>query len=319
MATYSLNLALLTLACGEPLRATEVFVHAADPAHWLRVCALQWEAAVPSGIWSDLVETVTVIRAWDGERRDLVLDATTQRRFPQVELAWATGGSAWGTVPYERLANRLQLTGDTGADLLRLAVEPLGRWMPDTVTTIVDLGGAGGDTVARCLTQVWGASGRRADTLVADYRRAVSVLFGGEPERAGPQLPFGRAARLLLGMLARDAGRLPVDEVMSWLRSVAASGYFRRSVPDVLECLAALHAPQDSGVTELVLGMSLLHLRLEVRDQLRVAAALHELSDHVPDELVWRMTSKIRYDEQVVEILAGDRALAARLRGALSQ
>ncbi|MEV4702618.1 hypothetical protein [Actinoplanes sp. NPDC049316] len=319
MATYSLNLALLTLACGEPLRASEVFLHAADPAHWLRVAALQWEAAVPSGIWSDLVETITAIRAWDGERRDLVLDATSERRFPQVDVNWSTHGSAWGTMSFDRVANRLQLTGDTGADLLRLAVEPLGRWMPDTVTTVVPLGGADADTVAHCLARVWIASSQRADTLVADYARAVSVLFGGGPEQSGRQLHFGRAARLLLGMLARDAGRLPVTDVLSWLRSVSASGYFRRSVPEVFDCLAALNAPPGSGVADVIDGMDLRGLLLGLRDRLRVAVALHELREHLPERLVWITVAEPAGEEGIHEVLAEDRALAARVHRALGQ
>lgn len=322
MATYSLNLALLTLACGEPLRASELFVHAADPAHWLRVTALQWEAAVPSGIWNDLVDTMTAIRAWDGERRDLVLDATSQRRFPRVDLTWTTYGSAartWGTVPFDRVANRLQLSAETGADLLRLAVEPLAQWVPDAVTTVVAVGDQDADTVARCLTQVWAASSRRADTLVADYDRAVSVLFGGGPEEAGPQLHFGRAGRMLLTMLARDAGRLPVTDVLSWLRSVAASSYFRRSVPEILDCLAALHAPVGSGVAELIDDMDLLSLRLSTADQLRVVAALHELREHVTERLLWLVMAEIRDEAAVGKALAEDRALAARVERARGQ
>ncbi|UQU66375.1 hypothetical protein COUCH_08925 [Couchioplanes caeruleus] len=323
-ATYSLNLALLTLACGEPLRASEVFVHAADPAYWLRVAALQWEAAVPSGIWSDLVDTMTVIRSWDGDRRDLVLDATSQRRFPAVDLAWtAAGARTWTSVPYEQVANRLQLTGETSADLLRLALEPLGQWAPDTVTTVVPLGEDDADTVAHCLTRVWVASARGPDDLPAEYTRAVAVLFGGGPERAGRQLHFGRAARMLLGMLARDAGRLPVGDVLSWLRLVSAGGYFRRSVPEVLECLAALHAPADSGVAQLIDGMDLLRLRLDITDQLRVVAALHELREHLPESTLRLLRANLAPDaasrSRTGSPLAADRALAARVHRALDQ
>ena len=317
MATYSLNLALLTLACGEPLRASEIFLHAADPAHWLRVAALQWEAAVPSTVWGELAETMTVIRAWDDERRDVVLDATSQRRFPRVDPAWITHGRlSPDTLAYESVANRLQLTSEAGADLLRLAVEPLAEWIPDTIMSVVSVGEDGVDTVARCLTQVWIASSRRADTLAADYRRAVAVLFGGGPEQSGRQLHFGRAARLLLSMLTRDAGRLPVADVLSWLRSVMASGYFRRSVPEILECLAALHAPPGSGIAELIAGVEWDGLHLELRDRLRVTAALHELREHLPVHVPPLAGGD---EERVREVLAGDRALAARVRRALGQ
>ncbi|MFI7600594.1 NACHT domain-containing protein [Actinoplanes sp. NPDC049681] len=323
MATYSLNLTLLALACGEPLRASELFVHAGDPASWLRGAALQWEAAVPSGIWNELVATLTVIRTRDGDRRDLVLDPTSERRFPAVDLDWIAAG---GTVPYDRVANRLQLTAGTGADLLRMAVEPLAGWMPDALTTIVAVGEEDADTVAHCLVRVWVSSARRSAGLAADYDRAIATLFGGGPEQAASQLHFGRAARLLLGMLSRDAGRLPVGDVLAWLRLVAGSGYLRRAVPEVLECLVAVRAPGGHGLAELLGEMDLRRLRLAPVDQLRALAALHELEgsllhahlrslrEHLAPDAAAAMA-----DPEARDVLAADRLLAARVERALDQ
>ncbi|OJF13597.1 NACHT domain-containing protein [Couchioplanes caeruleus] len=333
MATYSLNLALLALACGEPLRASELFLHSPDPAAWLRGTALQWEAAVPSGIWNDLVATLTVIRTWDGDRRDLVLDPTVQRRFPSVDLRWSTAGptygtpGTWGTVPYDRVANRLHLTADTAADLVRWAAEPLARWMPDAVTTVVAMGDDDAESVAHALVRVWvGAAGADAATLATGYARAVDALLGGGPEQAASQLHFGRAARLLLGMLTRDAARLPVADVLRWLRAYVRSSYFRRMVPEILECLAAARIPHGEGVPELVDEMNLLRLQLAPVDQLRVLAALHELRGCLPGRTASHLrTNLVRgvagamADAQAQQALAVDRALAARVAQAVDQ
>ncbi|MEV4637104.1 hypothetical protein AB0J80_07095 [Actinoplanes sp. NPDC049548] len=322
MATYSLNLTLLALACGEPLRASELFVHAADPAAWLRGAALQWEAAVPSGIWNELVATLTVIRTRDGDRRDLVLDPTSERRFPAVDLGWLTTGA---TVPYDRVANRLHLTADTGADLLRLAAEPLARWIPDALTTVVATRDEDTDSVAHCLVRVWVGSARRSADLAADYDRAVATLFGGGPEEAASQLHFGRAARLLLGMLARDAGRLPVQDVLTWLRLVARSGYLRRVVPEVLECMVAVRAPGGQGLGELLGEMDLRRLRLAPVDQLRVLAALHELEGSLLHAQLRKLRETLvpdaaaMADPEARRTLAADRLLAARVDEALGQ
>ncbi|MEV6595385.1 hypothetical protein AB0M36_00820 [Actinoplanes sp. NPDC051346] len=333
MSTYSLNLALLALACGEPLRASELFVHAADPAFWLRGAALQWEAAVPSSIWNDLVGTLTVIRTWDGDRRDLVLDPTSERRFPAVDLRWSTAGAtsgtpgAWGTVAYDRVANRLHLTADPAADLVRWAAEPLARWMPDAVTTVVALGDDDAESVAHALVRVWvGAAGGDPETLVACYTRAVDALLSGGPEQAASQLHFGRAARLLLGMLTRDAGRLPIADVFRWLRAFVRSSYFRRLVPDVLECLAAARAPRGPVVPEIVDEMNLLRLQLAPVDQLRVLAALHELRERLPARTAGYLRANLVHgvstalaDPQAKQMLAADRSLAARVAEALNQ
>ncbi|MFI5491193.1 NACHT domain-containing protein [Actinoplanes sp. NPDC051859] len=329
MATYSLNLTLLALACDEPLRASELFVHAADPAAWLRGAALQWEAAIPSGMWAELIATLTVIRTWDGDRRDLVLDPTSERRFPAVDLSWFVVGvrqGTWGGVPFDRTANRLHLTADAGEDLIRWAVEPLARWMPDTVTTVVGVGDDDAESVAHALVGVWVGAASDPESLTTGYARAVDALLGGGAEQAASQLHFGRAARLLLGMLTRDAGRLPVPEVLRWLRAFVRSTYFRRLVPDVLECLAAARVPGGPELPALVDEMNLLRLQLAPIDQLRVLAALHELRGPLPPRTAAYLRTNLApgveaalTDPHARDVLAADRSLAARVVAALDQ
>jgi len=80
MATYSFNLVLLILACGGSLRASELHVHAKDPADWLRGSALQWRAAIPGTMWLEAVERITVVRDWHEGRRDMVLSRGGRKR-----------------------------------------------------------------------------------------------------------------------------------------------------------------------------------------------------------------------------------------------
>jgi hypothetical protein len=91
MATYSFNLTLLTLACGESLRASEIFLYANDPAKWLSGAALQWRAAIPSNMWLGSVDLMSISDAWSGEKRDMVLAASSAEPLPEVEPRWSLG------------------------------------------------------------------------------------------------------------------------------------------------------------------------------------------------------------------------------------
>ena len=51
MATYSFNLTLLALACGDAITASEVFPEAEDAAGELRALALRWRASIHSDTW----------------------------------------------------------------------------------------------------------------------------------------------------------------------------------------------------------------------------------------------------------------------------
>jgi hypothetical protein len=326
MALYQLNLTLLALACGEPVRASEMFRYAKDPAAWLRGAARQWTAAVPSGIWAELVATLAIFRTWDGERRDILIELGPAPRTG-VDPLWSLhphdpGPEAiWVDESADQVANRLQLTGDTGEDLLRHATEPLAWWIPTAFTTVVVHEGVAG-SVAHTLTELWVQSAQRSDPrrLTAAYARAVHTVFAAGLDARGSQVDAGRAARLVLTTLSRDAGRLRPDHVLSWLNAAVESSYFRRSVAAVFECLAAMQAPPGTPILPLVTKMNLDRLTLEPIDVVRVLAVLPELQDLMPAEAMSDLRAKFPADPladpEVLKLLETDRTLAARLKHA---
>ncbi|GLX99709.1 hypothetical protein [Actinoplanes sp. NBRC 101535] len=125
MHTYSFNLTLLALACGGPLRASELFQRAEDPAGRLRDTALQWRAAVPGGMFLDAMDTITVDRTWTADRRrDLVLTRRPQPSTPSGPSApsapSAASGSASSVVSPSVASGSALSSGDLdgGVDLL---------------------------------------------------------------------------------------------------------------------------------------------------------------------------------------------------------
>lgn len=293
MATYALNLALLTLACDQPLRASELFLHAADPAAWLRGAAQQWAAAVPSGIWNDLVDRLTVTRTWDADdRRDLVVDLTEQRRPPRVDLTWtlADPGAAVGS--YERLANRLTLTGGPGDDVLRHAVEPLGLWIGDAVTTVA---GDPQGTIAHALLRLF-ADDNGLDAYQDAARRIIDSTL--------PRLVTDRVVAMFLTLLTRDASRLPVGPVLRWLTWAARTYPTDRVLPLVLTCLEAAAAPAPD-IAKVIDELPPAGAELTEATKARLWACLTRLGYHgtaVPPDLT---------DPSVVALLTSDRSLAA--------
>jgi hypothetical protein len=336
MATYSLNLTLLSLACGEPLRASELFQHAADPAAWLRGAAQQWTAAVPSGMWSEVADTLTISRCWDGDRRDLMLEARPGRRIDPVEPRWTfhgvlqPGARAFGSRQLEQLTNALQLTGDAGADVLRHALEPLTDWVSETTTNFVVHGPSEVESVARSLTQVWISStlGSDPSALASDYARAFRAFAESDWSRERPGRGTTHAIRLLLRMLINDAPRLPAADVGDWLSDVLElPGYDDTHAPDVLECLAATEAGPGDGVgalADLVIAYSGTP-PWQPLDKVRMAVALVAVKDDLPESALESLRLEYLPDArtalltpQVREALQADRALARRVRQAFS-
>ncbi|MFI5937525.1 NACHT domain-containing protein [Actinoplanes sp. NPDC051494] len=263
MATYSFNLMLLTLACGGPLRASELFRHAENPASWLRDTALQWRAAVPGGIMLDSLETIGVTRGWaqDG-RRDLVLEAGDGGALT-VDPVWSRGLSQdWSElrtfdtgVPLRSALKSMQLSGALSEDVLRHAVEPVLWRMPAAVATFVRHGAEESESVAHSLMTLLLASAHHDDPgdLLAAYLRArdaVIVAFQGDAAE-----PY---VTLLLRSLTRDAARLPADDVLRIVQRLMLAGRFDPARHAVLavECFLAVSGSATAipirGTTELL-------------------------------------------------------------------
>ncbi|GAB3853042.1 NACHT domain-containing protein [Dactylosporangium cerinum] len=225
MATYSFNLLLLTLACGGELRASDLFTQTGDPAAWLRNSALQWQAAVPDGMWMDAMEVVKVTRSWRDDNRDIVLEHARER-MPDLpdptDVYWTNElepggnldeafGAAFEILPALR---SMHLSNHLSGDLLLHALEPLIHRIPAALTQFAPQDGGGGHTsVAQSLIRMWLAVPQNlsSEELVAVYEEASNaprVLAYGKLSTAS-----GEVTELLLGTMRADAYRLPAQAV----------------------------------------------------------------------------------------------------------
>jgi len=320
MAMYSLNLVLLALACGEPLRASELFVWAADPAAWLRNAALQWRAAVPSGMWLEAMATVAVHRSWAGTRRDMELVASADTVVEEVEPLWANEVGP-GSEPevgsridgYFRLGAALtsmHLSNNLSDDALRHTLQPVLTRMPDTVRTFVVQGPGDAESVGHSLLGLWLTSALDEDGLHAAYARAARALSLYESQTA---------VTLFLETLLRDVPRLPATDVLDWLVAITAAGVWDAAISvRTLECLAAMNAPTPAGVPDVV-AFIVERLRTLIRPRrwsgalyLRIFVALCELGQPKSARELVHSVDEFLAMPDVRAALAADRALRLR-------
>jgi hypothetical protein len=270
MATYSFNLALLTLACGEPLRASEIFLHAADPAKWMRGAAQQWRAAVPSGMWLDSVDTVTVRREWNDQgRRDITLAAGNEASIEDVDPFWShERGPDWqfrhmpgsGFSNYFELGAAMKsmlLSNNLSDDAMMHSLAPMLARLPDAVLSFRVHGPEDSESVGHSLIHLWltSALGDDPAELVRAYARTAQTV--SEPAWGSSESSKRTAAsaiEVFLRSLAKDAHRLPPAEVLRLVRQVAESHRFDTSVhlASALECLVAAENPTESDLADLV-------------------------------------------------------------------
>ncbi|MEU4240643.1 hypothetical protein [Actinoplanes sp. NPDC026619] len=226
MATYSLNLVFLTLACGGELRATDLFTEAADPADWLRGSALQWRAALPGGMWLDALESITARREMRDRRRDIVLTLGAAGSLPTVDPAWSNrlyridrdGGSGFfANFDWYPAMTSMHLSNNLSDDTLLQAMEPMLTSFPHLAGYHVVHESGRTESVAHSLMRVWMAAGFAPADLTDAYRNAVDVLL-----RCDTLDDSWRVARMLLRSLRNDAARLDPDFVLTMVKLISA-------------------------------------------------------------------------------------------------
>ncbi|MEV6489669.1 hypothetical protein AB0M20_13735, partial [Actinoplanes sp. NPDC051633] len=185
MALYSVNLALLVLACGEPLRASEMFPDAFEAAGELHRTAGHWGAAMERSVWGGLLDVMIVRRLWDGRRRDVQLEFGTTDRIEPVDPWWTHGREEFlesaspGTVVTGfttpgHVAKSLHVGGGIGSDMMRHALEPLIATAPESLTTFVVHGdGTELTSVLHDAIALWTKSANRDPDLEQAYDRAI--------------------------------------------------------------------------------------------------------------------------------------------------
>ncbi|BAL91083.1 hypothetical protein AMIS_58630 [Actinoplanes missouriensis 431] len=190
MSTYSFNLALLVLAAGHEVRASELFRYAKRPATWLRDTALQWRAAVPANMFLEAMKSVGVIRTWTGDgRRDLVLTGTPHEVAPPVEILWSQdygmvrdSGVTRHDLPLKDALTSMDLSGALSDDLLRHALQPLLDRMPEAVEWVVTDAEGRSVSMAHLLIEVLLASAmeKDPDALRSIRERALTLARSAE-------------------------------------------------------------------------------------------------------------------------------------------
>ncbi|NMO56212.1 hypothetical protein HH310_34175 [Actinoplanes sp. TBRC 11911] len=261
MSTYSFNLLLLTLACGSPVRASELFRYAKDPAGWLRNMALQWRAAVPSGMWLDAVRAMTITRTRTADdRRDIELALAFSATPEPVDPLWSHHSSPerdfremdsfGGYFGLEDTLKSIHLTGALSDDVLRHVVQPLIEAVPYAVTGFARHGPGDAESIAASLVRLWVTSGLGEGDLLAAYQRVVSAVTGPAWGPPGPDnTSVVPVVRMVLRSLTADAGRLPVVDVARFVDRLC--GRLPSFGPEdqlaALECVAATTARSFEG------------------------------------------------------------------------
>ncbi|MEV6302419.1 hypothetical protein AB0M02_23595 [Actinoplanes sp. NPDC051861] len=218
MATYSFNLMLLTLACGGPLHASDLYRHAKAPAAWLRDMSLQWRAAVPGGMYLEALEPIAVTRTWTADgRRDLRLEHSPGAAAGSVDSLWSLSFGDTSPVessqyfPISAALKSMHLSGAFSDDALRHALDPMLDRSPELAVSFVSHGPKDVESVLHSLVALWLASARRADPgeLVAAYQRAVTAVRVSRSRDVGA---------MVLNTLTSDTHRLGRPAVLALLR-----------------------------------------------------------------------------------------------------
>jgi hypothetical protein len=251
MAIYSLNLMLLVLACGSPLRAGELWTETRDPAYWMRSTAQAWRSAVPSGMFMDVMAVVDVERTWTGNRRDIStrLDLSGAVHLPKLDPMWSRGlrpGSVTGRVgahlPYATHLSEAQrlmaLTNNLSDDLFWHAILPLFERDALAFDSFHVHGPDDIESPAHSLLRLWTTSLTGDDeSLKVAYQRAWAALF----EPGGMMHPSDFCTVLLLRSMARDAGRLPPEFIAGHLHEVVEDATMAGAIQEAFdECVSGL-------------------------------------------------------------------------------
>jgi hypothetical protein len=339
MATYSFNLLLLALACDVPVRASELFRYAEDPAFWLRSTALQWRAAVPSGMFLEVLSSVLVERAWAGDgRRDLILRGGVRTEIAGLDPLWSleafprTPGSSsrlenwsFADFPIGEAFASMDLTGAFSDDVLRHAAEPVAEMLSiPALLTFVEHAAGDAESVAHSLVRLALASrlGLSGTELSAVYSRAARALRRNGPEEE--RLPLDASwVEFLLRSLLDDAKRLPPGRVLALAQSLLGEvSAHPELLPLLLECLTVGEAnpaaeketdPEIAGAISAVLAL--------VGEDLSVHVCLRLLEAMPPEpsravSLILEKVDRVLRQDFVERHLEVERDLAARLRAA---
>ncbi|BEL08300.1 hypothetical protein Q0Z83_064910 [Actinoplanes sichuanensis] len=333
MATYSFNLMLLVLSCGGRVRASDLYLHARDPASWLRDTVSQWRAAVPGGMLLDGLEGVQVTRSWaEDERRDLVLEFADQPTTGPVDPRWSNNfGPSWRfgrsevsdgfseNFPLIPAMAMMNLSGALSDDVIRHSADPIIselHW--PALATFVQHDEGKAESVANSIVRLLlmeRADGAHPVALTAAYRRAKKAIERWQ-DNFGPISSVEPCLTLYLRSLTTDARRLPSEEMVQLISGLA---YTPEQIPMVLECLALGRGKPDPRFDAMaaVIVNSLSESNVEFSEDvyLRLLAVLPVANSWRPAELLAVIDRRLRSPGAMARI-ESDPDFAARLSAA---
>ncbi|MEV4351165.1 hypothetical protein AB0J83_42450 [Actinoplanes sp. NPDC049596] len=318
MATYSYNLMLLTLTCGGELRASDLFIHTDDPAAWLRNSALQWQAAIPSGMWMDAMEVLKVTRGWRDGRRDIALELALDwtRDFPAgADVLWMHGMEPDddSEVPFAAgvelppALRSMRLTNHLSDDVLLHALEPLIRRTPSALTQFVAPEPGSYHSVANSLVRMWLAatSTSPANGLASNYIEAASAAM----DLAYDNLATASAevTELVLATMRADAYRLRPDDVCDIVSGLMHNAVVTAdAAASAVYCLTTSGAARHSAGADLASRLIEEHTEIEACVLVPALRAIVEGMSHPREEISEVLTYAGRRPE--LERLAPDLA-----------
>jgi hypothetical protein len=245
MAIYSLNLALLAVACGEPLRASDIWTQAQEPGRWLQGLSLGWQAAVPPSSWFEVMAHFDVrrTRTADG-RNDVELRLFDGEPVERVNPLWSfrQDGSRPFRATYrmDEALRSMHLGNHRSEDVLRHLAEPLLDAIPSAVTRFTVHGPDDAESAAHSLLTLQMKSLANDEDLPGlrrAYDRAVAATaeLASETTKAELAIEIAKAELMstatavewLLRMIAHDAGRLGVDAVAGYYQALVDSRWFQ--------------------------------------------------------------------------------------------
>jgi hypothetical protein len=260
LSIYSLNLVLLALACGEPLRASDVWTRAQEPGRWLQGLSLGWRAAVPPSSWFDVTAHLEVRRTHTADgRKDVVLRRYAGAPVEKVDVLWSfrSDGAAPFQVTYQmdEALRSMHLSNHLSEDVFRHTVEPLLDDLLPAVTHFTVHGPGDAESVAHSLLTVLMVSAADRDPeLPRAYDRAVAAV-ASMIGRHAPGTDPTNALMLLMRTMAQDAGRLGPARVAGYCRRIAALGVHSLTIVRAIhKCLVAADVtlPETDDVDALI-------------------------------------------------------------------
>jgi hypothetical protein len=232
-AAYSANLVVLAVFASGEVAGRALFPAADDPVSDWRRLALLWRSQLQEEGWDGLTRTITVLRVWSGDQRDIrLVRSKPEQQLPHSDPFWTynfwprydrrrhrrQGHFNWVYIDADQLIFQAQFLCDAREDALTHALEPFGdnnlgpavtafhSYEPDKDRAV---------SAANALITLWLKTGQDStpDELAAAYDICLRIAIHGFA-------PFEVSARerfrvLVLRQLAADQERLP----LAWLES----------------------------------------------------------------------------------------------------